>query len=149
MATLTHRVRAVRPGFTVFEVVITTVLLGTLLAVIIPVSKRAIDHQKKTEARRLALIEISNGLERITADRDSWPPLGEEKEMPLEAMIFRQFPRPRLIVQAVEVNTPGSNATRLDAALTWETPQGGRTPPLRLSAFAFNAPTSEGPADGE
>src|SRR5690349_7433443 len=88
-----------RRGFSLLEVIVAMILLGAVLAVVVPFAKRANERQRATEGRRAALLEVSNALERITADPATGPAAGEEKEVPLPEAVARRFDEPRLVVR--------------------------------------------------
>lgn len=126
-------------GFTVTEVVITMILLGAVISMIAPLTRRAIDQREQSQQRRAALIEVSNALERIAADPSSWPAPGEELSLPLPEEVAAPFDDPQLTITSVSLQEPVAGR-RFDAALTWRAPNGRQAAPLRLSAFAFPSP---------
>ena len=125
---------ACRRGYTLLELFVSFLLFGAILGILVPLARRAADQQRLAERRRVAVLEVSNVLERMTAAAASAPATGEERSVPLPA----EFPRlrdPKLTVRAVAVagDVPGR---RLDATLAWAEPNGG-TAEVRLSAFLF------------
>lgn len=122
-------------GFTIPEIIMSMVLLGAVLAVIVPLARRANDQGRASATRRAALLEVSNALERITADPAAGPAAGEERTVPVSTGLARRLEEPTLVVTGVAVEDPPGR--RFDAALTWVEPNGRRAAPIRLSAFAF------------
>ena len=112
------------------------ILLGTVITLIAPLAKRAIDERERSHLRRAGLIEMSNVLERLVADPSAWPPPGDERTVPLPEELASRFDEPQLTIASVALDGPVAGR-RFDAALSWRAPNGRRTAPLRLSAFAF------------
>lgn len=133
-----------RHGFTIPEIIVSMILLGAVLGVIVPLAKRANDQARLSSTRRAALLEVSNALERLTADPAAWPAPGEEWTVPLPDSLNRQLPEAKLVISNMAVEDPPGR--RFDASLTWVEPTKGRSAPIRLSAFAFEPPTAAGGA---
>ncbi|MGC1273827.1 MAG: hypothetical protein WBC44_08985 [Planctomycetaceae bacterium] len=129
-------------GFTITEVVVSMILLGTVVGIVVPLTKRAIDQREQAQVRRAALIEVSNALERLVADPTAGPKSGEVREMPLPERLSSQLREPHFSVTAVPIEGT-AEGRRFDAVLTWVEPNGRRSSPIRLSAFAFT-PTANG-----
>jgi prepilin-type N-terminal cleavage/methylation domain-containing protein len=136
------RRRTRRRGFTVLEVIVTMILLGAVLGVMVPLTKRATEQRRLSETRRAALLEASNALERLAADPAAAPAAGEERTVPLPETLSRRLPDAALVVRGeAQTDPPGR---RLDASLSWTEPNGRRATPVRLSAFVFDAPARRG-----
>lgn len=138
-----HRRPRFGRGFTILEIVVSMILLGSVLAIVVPLTKRAVDQRRQAETRRAALIEVSNALERLAADPTTWPEPGTATDVPLPDRLAARLREPRLVVASAALSGPPSGR-RFDASLTWAEPTGGRSAPLRLSAFAFESGTGEG-----
>ena len=132
-----------RRGFTISEIIVAMILLGSVIAMLVPLTKRAIDQRRAVETRRAALIEVSNALERVTADASAWPEPGTVQSAPLPDAFAGRLREARLEITSVPLDEspPGR---RFDATLTWLEPTGRHAAPLRLSAFAFEGPSAEG-----
>lgn len=129
-------------GFTITEVVVSMILLGTVVGIVVPLTKRAIDQREQAQIRRAALIEVSNALERVVADPPAGPKLEEVREMPLPERLSSQLRDPHFAITAVPLENT-AKGRRFDAELTWLEPNGRRSSPIRLSAFAFTS-TADG-----
>ena len=129
------RVTTRRRGFTLVEAVVSMTLLGAVLATIVPLARTASGQWRRTEARRVAVLEASNALERMTADPAAAPAVGEERTVSLPEDWPAGWREPTLTVQAVAItgDVPGR---RLDATLAWTDPE-GRPASVRQSAFLF------------
>jgi type II secretory pathway pseudopilin PulG len=140
-----HYVPPPSRGFTVFEIVIAMLLLGTVIAFVVPVTKRAIDQRRRSDDRRAALLEVSNALERVVAEAASGTEPNAEREMPIPDDLARRFREPRLVVTSAELDGPPAGR-RFDAAFGWVGENGSSAAPIRLSAFMFAAaPEDESP----
>ncbi len=133
-----------RRAFNIPEILVSLMLLGVALSVIVPLARRANEQGRRSETRRAALLEVSNALERLTANPTSGPTPGSEQTLPLSESLSRRLTEPQLVVRTVALEDPVGR--RFDAALTWREPTGGRSAPLRLSAFAFDRPVAAGEA---
>jgi type II secretory pathway pseudopilin PulG len=129
-------------GFTVFEIVIAMLLLGAVIAFIVPVTKRAIDQRRRSDDRRAALLEVSNALERVVTEAGFRTEPEPEREVPVPADLARRFREPRLTVSSVALAGQPAGR-RFDAAFTWVAESGSPASPIRLSAFTFAAAPGE------
>jgi len=132
-----------RRAFTVTEVIVSMILLGTAIGIIAPLAKRAIDVREQAQLRRTALIELSNTLERLELDAALGPAPGQSKTLDIPSPLARRLKNPELIVAATALDDDPAGV-RLDAVLSWTAPNGRQTAPLRLSAFVFEAAPAGG-----
>ena len=117
------------------------ILLGAVLSMLAPAARQAALQRRRSEARRLGVLELSNVLERLVAQPASAPAVGQTRSQPVSAALAADFPEGAVTVQAAAVagDVP---SRRLDATLTWTRPNAPAPAPLRLSAFLFETPTA-------
>ncbi len=133
--TSSSKSRPTRAGFTVLEIVVSMILLGVVLSLLAPLAKRANAQRERNEARRAALFELSNVLERQTANPADWSEGTEVRVIEVPTRLMSSFPQAELAVTRHLLEAPAGY--RFDATFTWSEPNGQRAAPLRLSAFAF------------
>lgn len=125
-----------RRGFTLLEVIVTVIVFGIVLSIVANLTRRAIDQRRRLDVRRAALLEVSNALEILEADRSARPAPGESRELSLPEFLTSQLDSPRLIARATALDgAPGG--VRLDVELTWMTEHGRRSAPLELSTILY------------
>jgi len=127
-------------GFTVLEIVVSMILLGVVLGLVAPLAKSVHAQRERNEARRAALFELSNVLERQTATPTDWPDETDQKIVEVPARLTSDFRQAELAVTRYRLEAPAGY--RFDATFTWNEPNEQRAAPLQLSAFAF--PNTEG-----
>ena len=135
--------RSVARGFTLLEIIVSMILLGIVLAMVVPMTRLVVEQRRRSETRRAALLEVSNALERLTIDPSRGPAVGEEQTLPVSESLAARLKEPTLVVRTEAVDGPPAGR-RFDASLTWSERSGRRAAPLRLSAFVFEAGDSDG-----
>lgn len=124
-------------GFTVLEVIVSMILLGVVLSLVAPLAKNANQQRQRNEARRAALFELSNVLEQQAANLAEWPDDAEEQPFEIPATLQSRFREADLTISRHRIENP--TGFRFDATFTWQEPNGRRSAPLKMSAFAFAA----------
>tara|TARA_R110002095_G_scaffold215335_1_gene209232 strand:- start:74512 stop:74964 length:453 start_codon:yes stop_codon:yes gene_type:complete len=124
-----------RSGFTIFEALISMILVSTTIAISIP-TLRVVNLQRKSiNARLKATTALANLGERIVAE-NSWDNLTSHKMAEYEADIPAQLglKEPQLSVKLIQKeNDPTERQVRI--RLSWENPYGESVDPLLLSLW--------------
>lgn len=124
-----------RRGISMLEVIVTSILLGTVITAIVPALSACAAHHRMSDIRRCGMQELSNALERMSLapfeklDDAAREPFG------LSPPARRQIPNGRVTVTVSEA-TGEPSARRITAELRWSNP-GGTSQPLRLSTWRF------------
>jgi type II secretory pathway pseudopilin PulG len=140
---MSARCRTSSAGFTVLEIIVSMILLGVVLSMVAPLTKRVVDQRRANEARRAALFEVSNDLERLVADRSAWPNAGEQKSLDISASLRTRFHEPEVTIRRITLTDP--TGERFDASFSWKEPNGRRAAPVTLSAFSFDTNAGDAP----
>lgn len=125
-----------RRGMTLMELAVAGVLLGTLLVVCLQLLQATAAQRRNTDQRQLALIELGNVLERLSAR--PWAELTPKSvagEKP-SAWLGNRLPGAEL---KVEVTTSASEpgAKRIVVSLRWQERGGRYLPPVRITTWRF------------
>lgn len=130
-------------GFTVFEALISMILVSTTVAISIP-TLRVINLQRKSiNAKLIATTALANLGERIVAE-NSWDDLTAEKMAEYEAEMPAQLDlkEPQLSVKLIQSeNDPAVRQVRI--RLSWENPYGESVDPLLLSLWFHREGSSD------
>ena len=137
MQTRNLQIRFVRSrGFTLLEVTITMTLLGAALAMFVPLLSRVNAVRRASAARRAALQEAHNILERFSA-RD-WGDVNQKtadtERLSREAGQSLHEPQLKLTVTDVAGSPPGK---RVAVEIRWKNREGDYVAPVRLATFLF------------
>ena len=117
------------------EIIVTSLLLGTVIATIAPAVSACAAHHRLSELRRCGMQDLSNALERTSLV--PFEQLDEAVREPVEpsAPCRRQIPNARITLSVTDV--PGDlRAKRITAELHWSGP-GGAPQPLQLSTWRY------------
>ncbi|MBW3539487.1 MAG: hypothetical protein KY476_04385 [Planctomycetes bacterium] len=120
-----------RRGFTLFELAVTTLVLGAAFALIGPLLVRVARSERAAEQRQIALFEVSNTLERITSL--DWQSLTGESldSLPLSETARAGLSEPNLRASVEAVKGP-PEAKRIVVEIDWKDTAGVRVAPVRL-----------------
>ncbi|QDV53844.1 hypothetical protein [Gimesia fumaroli] len=132
-----------RSGFTIFEALISMILVSATVAISIPTLKVVNLQRKSINAKLIATTTLANLGERIVAE-NSWDDLTSEKMAEYEAEIPGQLnlKEPRLSMKLVQTeNDPAVRQVRI--RLSWENPYGESVDPLLLSLWFYREGSSD------
>lgn len=129
-------VRPARAGFSLFEMLATSVLLGTIMVVTVPTLGWIAREQRAGLRHQQALAEASNIMERLAAE--PWEQVTSEtlSKTPLSAHVRQQLPGAQLSV-ALHVPAGMPAAKQIALELSWSDQTGKQVAPLRLSAWIY------------
>lgn len=119
------------------------IVFGVVLSIVASLTRKAIEQRRRIDARRTALLEVSNALEILEAHPERRPAVGEVRELEMPAAVAGAFESPKLIARATRLEGD-SGGVRLDVELTWLTAYEQRSSPIGLSTIIFPG----GPAGG-
>ena len=124
-----------RRGISMLEIIVTSLLLGTVITAIVPVLSACAAHHRTSDLRRCGMQELSNALERMSLS--PYDQLDDAARGPFElsAPARRQIPGGRLSV-TVSNDAGEPRARRITAELHWSS-AGGTSQPLRLSTWRY------------
>lgn len=130
-----------RRGFTLLELTVTLILLGVVLAMLVPLLKRIDDQRAASRQRVVALQETANILERFSARgfTEITQQAADAIEVPPRLKAALHEPRLRVSVREGEPD-PGSKA--LTVELTWKGRAGEARAPARLTTIVYQQPES-------
>ena len=125
--------RRARGGFTIAELIIAMMLLGTATAVMLPLMVSVSAQRRAAEHRQLALIAAENLLDEILAR--PWNEITEQTLSKLPATDAASLPGLQRRIAVAE--RPEDAARQITVELHWRNRAGDFTAPLRLSAWKF------------
>ncbi|MEX0729090.1 MAG: prepilin-type N-terminal cleavage/methylation domain-containing protein [Planctomycetaceae bacterium] len=128
-----------RRGFTLFELVISALLLGSVAMAVVPVLHWVQRERIHASQERLALQEAANTLEFFAAKQSQ----GALTETILNEQRLSDSAQQRLTDGQLHVDmTPEEGlpaAKRITVKVTWETGKGKKSAPVQLSAWFYDA----------
>ena len=128
--------RLTRRGTLIWEMVIVLGLLGSLIALVLPLCIIAARRQQEIARSQVAVLEMSNALERITARK--YAELTSDKLVKEVASDWSRDLCPgaelKLMVQDVAGPPAGKQLT---AEFTWNQRRTQHAPPIRLTTWVF------------
>jgi type II secretory pathway pseudopilin PulG len=130
-----RQTRAARGGFTIVEMLMATLLVGTAVAIALPVLSQVTLHSRTATQREQALQAAANALERLTARPfdELTPSAAAETRLPAE--IACQRPGADLQVEITPADD--GRAKRIQVRLSWTVRNGRRIAPIRLTAWKY------------
>ncbi|HUG92769.1 MAG TPA: type II secretion system protein [Planctomycetaceae bacterium] len=134
--------KSVIRGFTLFELVVTTMLLGVMAGTLVPLLGQAVRRQRETDRRQLAVYEAQNLLEQLAAR--PWSDLTPEAaaSVTLPEACRELLPGARL---AVAIDGPDDDgAKRVAVELGWRMRDGVEAAPVRLVTWRYRQPGESG-----
>lgn len=123
-----------RRGFTLLELLAAAVMIGAMLAMVLPLLGWVAAERRAVARRERAALEASNLMERIAArpwEAISNEELGRER---LGEAAARVLPHASLGVEVAELDGPPA-AKRVAITIRWDDRPGVASSSLRLSAF--------------
>lgn len=126
-----------RAGFTLFELTIASILLGTVLMTAIPTLAWINRIGLASERQQVAILGVGNLMERLTAR--PWDEITAEAmaAVTLPDDLSRQLPGAELRI-SVATLPEDLSARRLTIELRWEGSSAGtQSPPVRLTAWVY------------
>jgi prepilin-type N-terminal cleavage/methylation domain-containing protein len=131
-----------RTGFTLLELVTTLVLIGVLMAIVVPLLAWTGAIRVSTDHRELAIQESANLLEQLTTRK--WESITQTSadELELSPQAKSSLPGATLQIEVApaEIDLP---AKRVTVALRWHNREGHTVPPARLTTLVFRQETVE------
>lgn len=124
-----------RTGFTLFELVITSLLLSALIVSAIPALSWAAKQRREVERRQAGLEFLENQLERLTAL--SFDELTPERAGAVKIPEAFRDRWPEATLSARVIDEPEERAKRINLELRWQEQRGGPTVPIRLTAWIY------------
>jgi type II secretory pathway pseudopilin PulG len=128
-------VRTARGGFTVVELLMTTILVGAAVSIALPILSQVTLHSRTAAQREQALQAAANALERLTARPFDELTASAAAEAELPEEIARQLPEADLQVDIATADE--GRAKRIQVRLSWTTRNGRRIAPIRLTAWRY------------
>lgn len=129
---------AARGGFTLFELMITGILLAAVMSVLVPLFQSVQLQRRAAERRQFAQLEAGNILERFAA-RD-WERITAEQasQLKLSEEAREVLPDAELDV-AVTESQEEMEGRRITVAVQWTDRTGRETAPVRLTTWVYRA----------
>ena len=125
-----------RRGMTLVELAVAAGMLGTLLVVCLQLLTATAAQRRAADQRQLAIFEVSNVLERITAR--PWSDLTPQAlaaEKPSAAALVG-LPEAELKVEAT-IPAAEANAKRITVSLRWQDRNNQFLPPVKLTTWRY------------
>ena len=131
-----------RRGFTLLEVTVAGVLLGTVMAVTVPTLGWIVQQRRASLQRQEAIAEVANIMERITIR--PWEQITTENVATLKLAdeTERQLPGAKLRV-TVDAKPTTPDAKRIAIELAWRNRAGRSNAPVRLTAWVYRKGRAE------
>jgi Tfp pilus assembly protein PilV len=124
-----------RAGFLLGELLISVIVLAVAMTVAVRLVGWVALEQRAAERRERALMEASNLLERLAADR--WEELSAQAaRAALSPAAQQALPGAELKVEVTEVDSP-LPAKRLRVQVRWRDRSGGFEAPIRLTTWVY------------
>lgn len=129
-------VAATRRGYTLIELTIASLLLGTAMGLIAPALIWIARERRAADRRQEALQEVQNVLERLTARPWETVTADLAGETQLDERLRDQLPEAKLSVEVAEV-PDDAEAKRVSVELRWENGPERAAAPVRLTAWMY------------
>ncbi len=130
-----------RSGFTITEILIAGLLLGTVTVTVIPLIQVVAGERSAAQRRQFAIEEVENILEELTL-RDWEEVTAETATIELSETAQDYLPNAELEV-GINDNSDSPASKRIDVSLKWKGRNGTFLAPVRLSAWVFERKTDE------
>lgn len=136
MRTNYSRYSPVRRGFTMAEVVVAGVLIGTLLASAVPMLRSVARQQRAADRQQIAQIEAANIIDRMTSG--PWNGITPESAaaVKLSDETLRQLPEATLKA-TVSTDPARPEEKRISLVLRWEEERGMPAAPVKLTTWIY------------
>ncbi len=127
-----------RPGFTLIETIVALVVLAAAMLAVVQTVAVVSRQRQLTERRALAVQEVANVMERVYGL--PWSELTQERaaEDTLSPACRQRLPAATLQVTVQAVGDP-QNEKRILVEIDWQGADGGRSRPVRLTAWRFRS----------
>ena len=124
-----------RRGATVIEMIVTTIILGTVAAISLPMLKLITYERRAATAHQQALVVASNVMERVSATPfENLATAAAEIQLPDWANEQLNEASLKVVVDAV----PEEAARQVRLRLEWKSPRGLPVAPLQLTAWVYD-----------
>lgn len=126
---------ASRAGFSLTELIVAAVLLGTVFAVALPSLRWVGVEQRHVEHRQLAMAEVENLMDRIASQ--PWNAIGEQFAKRLKISDEAQKRLPDAMLDVVITPAADANSKRISVALAWRERKSVSSAPVRLTTWVY------------
>lgn len=131
-----HSRSAHRRGTLLLEVVVAAILVAAAMLLVGHSTRLWLAQQQYAAQQRIALLEASNLLERLTAQAT---PLNEASTLELSAAVLAALPNAEAHVALKQLD----QLTRIEVSLDWQLASGARSHSVKLVTWARPAPAEE------
>jgi len=125
-----------RRAFTLLEMIVASVLIGTMLTLCLQVLTATVAARRRAEIRLIALQQSANVMERLAAV--PWEDLSEENiaKLQLDKQVHRLLPEAQL---DIEMTVPPDEppAKRITVSIGWSDRAGQPVRPVRVVAWRY------------
>lgn len=129
-------------GFTLTETICSLFLLGTMMVFVVTTFRLVDLQQSKTDLHEMALVEVTNIMERLTAEK--WENLTPElaEKTGISSSSEKMLLEPTLKTTITEdENSPGSR--KIFVSLSYKTMSGQSGPPVQLTSWVYQQEQAE------
>lgn len=127
-----------RGGFTLVELIVAGVVLGAVMTLTMQLLAAVTRQHQEAQRRQLAMIELENVLERITAGNFEQVTAEVMAEIHPSDEIARRLPSCELSVSLHEPGGPPA-AKRITVSMRWLNRQGQFVAPVRLVTWVYGS----------
>jgi hypothetical protein len=126
-----------RPGYTLFEIVLSVLLLLAAMNITVKVLGWVGSERRAADRRQWALQEVSNLLERLSAEPFERVSVARAKELTDESHAGRTLPDAAWEVGVIDESASPVKCKRVTAVLRWKDRSGGWDGPVCLTSWVY------------